>query len=243
VSWQALFKNSLEMHFVKIAPGSFNMGSPAYERQREDDETQHQVTLTRSWYMQTTPVTQTQWQAITGSNPSDFKGPELPVENVSWNDIQTVFLPRLNALGEGTYRLPTEAEWEYAARAGSTQAYYLRDDASQLDARAWYNNNSLFQTHPVSQKQPNAWGLYDCHGNVWEWCQDGYHGPYAAAEATDPIGAAGGLGRVMRGGSWFCNASACRSAARGYMPPETRIRLIGFRLVRVDDSLLLGGQP
>lgn len=242
-SWQPGFKNSLAMHFVKIAPGSFSMGSPEYERQREDDETQHRVTLTRAWYMQTTPVTQAQWQAITGHNPSDFKGPELPVENVSWNDIQTVFLPRLNALGEGTYRLPTEAEWEYAARAGSTQAYYLRDDASQLDARAWYNNNSLFQTHPVGQKQPNGWGLYDCHGNVWEWCQDGYHGPYAATEATDPSGAAGGLGRVMRGGSWFCNASACRSAARGYMPPETRIRLIGFRLVRVDDSLLLGGQP
>ncbi|MBF2055343.1 MAG: formylglycine-generating enzyme family protein [Candidatus Sericytochromatia bacterium] len=242
ISWQPMFKNSLEMHFVKIAPGSFSMGSPDYERQREDDETQHSVTLTRAWYMQTTPVTQAQWQAVTGHNPSDFKGPDLPVENVSWNDIQTIFLPRLNALGEGSYRLPTEAEWEYAARAGSTQAYYLRDDASQLDARAWYNNNSLFQTHPVGQKQPNAWGLYDCHGNVWEWCQDGYHGPYTADEATDPLGAAGGLGRVMRGGSWFCNASACRSAARGYMPPETRIRLIGFRLVRVDDSLLLGGQ-
>ncbi|MEZ0368416.1 MAG: formylglycine-generating enzyme family protein, partial [Candidatus Sericytochromatia bacterium] len=183
-------------------------------------------------------VTQQQWEAVMGSNPSDFKGAALPVENVSWNDVMTRFIPRLNDMGMGSYRLPTEAEWEYAARAGSWQAYYQREDASQLDTYAWYTNNSRFQTHAVGTKVSNAWGLYDMHGNIWEWCNDWYNGPYSKEPQTDPAGPQRGLGRVMRGGSWFCNAAACRLATRGYMPPETRIRLIGFRLVRELDHLL-----
>lgn len=230
--------NSLGMAFMRIEPGSFLMGSPGYERHRENDELQHPVVLTRPYYLQTTPVTQQQWEQVMGSNPSDFKGADLPVENISWNDVMTRFLPRLNGLGEGQYRLPSEAEWEYATRAGSSQAYGLLDDPSELDGRAWYTNNSEFQTHSVGQKKPNPWGLYDMHGNIWEWCQDWYNGAYEKRSQTDPSGPLRGLGRVMRGGSWFCNASACRSAARGYMPPETRIRLIGFRLVREADNLL-----
>jgi len=238
--WSKPLENSLGMQFMRVEPGTFAMGSPDYERHREQDETLHEVSLSQAYYLQRTPVTQRQWLELMGSNPSDFKGPELPVENISWNDIMTLFLPRLNELGQGVYRLPTEAEWEYAARAGSSQAYYLRDDASQLDSYAWYNNNSQYQTQPVGQKKPNAWGFYDLHGNVWEWCQDWYQGPYGPAAQQDPSGPVRGLGRVMRGGSWFCNASACRSAARGYMLPETRIRLIGFRLVRENDTLLSG---
>ncbi|PKL78375.1 MAG: hypothetical protein CVV27_03405 [Candidatus Melainabacteria bacterium HGW-Melainabacteria-1] len=231
-------ENDLGMRFVRIESGSYLMGSPAYELHREADETLHPVSLSQAFALQTTTVTQKQWEVVLGANPSDFKGANQPVENVSWNDVVTRFLPRLNEMGMGSYRLPTEAEWEYAARAGSWHAYYQRDDASLLDSFAWYTNNSRFQTHPVAQKQPNAWGLYDMNGNVWEWCQDWYNGPHSNEPQTDPTGPARGLGRVMRGGSWFCNAPSCRAATRGYMPPETRIRLIGFRLVRELDQLL-----
>lgn len=227
------FQNTLGMCFVRIEPGTFFMGSPDYERNREGDENLHSVTLTQAYWLQTTPVTQAQWQKLMGHNPSDFKGPELPVENVSWFDITQRFLPALNALGEGLYRLPSEAEWEYAARAGSMHSYYERHDPSTLDSYAWYNNNSNFQTHPVGLKQPNAWGLYDMYGNVWEWCKDVY-GPYILEQTRDPQGPPRGQGRVMRGGSWFCNALSCRQAARGYLSPETRVRLTGFRLIRED---------
>ncbi|MBT9546907.1 MAG: formylglycine-generating enzyme family protein [Candidatus Sericytochromatia bacterium] len=226
--------NSLGMSFVRIEPGSFLMGSPDYERNRESDETLHSVTLSQPYWMQSTPVTQAQWQKLMGNNPADFKGPQLPIENISWLDINQRFLPALNALGEGKYRLPSEAEWEYAARAGSMKSFYERHDASTLDAYAWYNNNSNFKTHPVGQKQPNAWGLYDMYGNVWEWCKDLY-GAYLLNQTQDPQGPARGQGRVMRGGSWFCSTNACRQAARGYLTPETRVRLTGFRLVREPD--------
>lgn len=237
--WAKPYVNQWGMAFVRIEPGSFMMGSPEYEYQREMDEALHRVQLTQAYMLQTTPVTQAQWQAVMGTNPSDFKGPELPVENVSWNDVVTKFLPRLNEQGQGVYRLPTEAEWEYAARAGSAQAFLQWGNASHLDEYAWYNNNSNFQTQPVAAKKPNAWGLYDMFGNVWEWCQDWYMA-HPDFEVVDPQGPGRGPGRVMRGGSWFGDALTCRSAARGYMPPETRIRLIGVRLVREDDALLGG---
>lgn len=238
--WIPPIENSLGMSFIRVEPGRFMMGSPPYEGERESNETLHEVTLTQAYYLQTTPVTQAQWHEVMGQNPSDFKGAELPVENVSWNDIVTQFLPRLNQRGEGNYRLPTEAEWEYATRAGSTQAYGQRDDASHLDSHAWYNNNSNFQTQPVKQKKPNPWGFYDMHGNIWEWCADWY-GEYGNEAERDPQGPPSGQGRVMRGGSWFCSAGECRAATRGYMPPETRIRLIGFRLVREDEALIAEG--
>lgn len=224
--------NRLGMGFLKVSAGRFMMGSAPHEYQREADEAQHEVTLTHDFYLQTHPVTQSQWQKVMGNNPSDFKGPNLPVDNVSWNEIVTQFIPRLNAREEGAYRLPTEAEWEYVARAGGNQAYGHYEDVVNLDRYAWYNNNAQFQTHPVGTKEANPWGFYDMQGNVWEWCQDWYNGPYGTLAQLDPLGSQAGPGRVMRGGSWFGGSESCRCAARGYMAPETRIRLIGFRLVK-----------
>lgn len=164
------------MTFNRIPTGTFMMGSPEDEPMRDSDETQHQVTLTNSYYMQTTEVTQGQWKAVMGSNPSWFSdcGDDCPVEEVSWDDVQE-FITELNKLGQGTYRLPTEAEWESAARAGSMTAFANGDITEtgsgydpNLDAMGWYSCNSDSKTHPVAQKQPNAWGLYDMHGNVWE---------------------------------------------------------------------------
>ncbi len=223
--------NRLGMGFLKVEAGTFEMGSSPHEYSREMDEARHAVTLTRDFYLQTHPVTQSQWQKVMGNNPSDFKGPNLPVENVSWNDIVTQFIPRLNARGDGTYRLPTEAEWEYAARAGGLQAYGHFEDVLSLEQYGWYNGNSAFKTHPVGTKQANPWGFYDMYGNVWEWCQDWY-GPYDLNVSEDPEGTQKSSGRVMRGGCWFGGPESCRCAARGYMAPPTRIRLIGFRLVR-----------
>jgi len=218
--------NSLGMRFVWISPGTFMMGSPASESGRESDEAQHQVILTKGFYMQTTEVTQGQWKAVMGSNPSHFKncGDDCPVEDVSWNDCKE-FIRRLNQKeGAGKYRLPTEAEWEYACRAGSAGAY-----AGDLDSMGWYDRNSDERTHPAGQKKANAWGLYDMHGNVWEWCKDRY-GDYPSGSVTDPKGPSSGAYRVFRGGSWYLFSSFCRSAKRRYHSPDLREGLLGFRL-------------
>ena len=165
------------------------------------------------------------------NNPSRFKGEgQQPVELFSWDDCQE-FLTKINVLGQGVFRLPTEAEWEYAYRAGSTTAYYLEDDPVQLDAYAWYGANSNSQTHPVGQKEPNAWGLYDMSGNVWEWCHDWY-GPYPSGSVIDPTGPDSGMARVLRGGSWFSYPSICRSADRFDNTPVARYDNIGFRVVQ-----------
>jgi len=205
------FANSLGMSFVPVQPGTFTMGSPSSEGERNSDETQHTVTLTKGFCMQTTEVTQGQWKAVMGSNPSYFSacGDNCPVETVSWYDVQD-FISRLNEKGEGTYRLPTEAEWEYAARAGSTTAfanggisgvnYLICNNDPNLSAMGWYCDNS--GTHSVAQKQATAWGLYDMHGNVWEWCQDWY-GDYRTGAVTDPSGPGTGSDRVIRGGGWY----------------------------------------
>ncbi|HEY7491964.1 MAG TPA: formylglycine-generating enzyme family protein, partial [Candidatus Tectomicrobia bacterium] len=154
-----------------------------------------------------------------------------PVENVSWENVQ-VFIRELNVKEGGTkYRLPTEAEWEYAARAGSTPAYSFGSDSSRLGEYAWYTGNAERQTHPVGQLKPNVWGLYDMHGNVWEWVQDWY-GAYAAEAVTDPQGSASGSSRVIRGGSWFHVDWRCRSAYRRNGSPGYRIDTLGFRLLR-----------
>jgi formylglycine-generating enzyme required for sulfatase activity len=236
------FTTDLGMTFVLIPAGTFTMGSPTDEPGRWSDETQHTVTLTQSFYMQTTEVTQAQWEAVMGSNPSKFKDcPTCPVEYVSWNDIQT-FITEMNKRGEGTYGLPTEAQWEYAARAGSTTAFYNGGITSysdmndcnydpNLDKIGWYCYNSSYETHPVAQKTPNAWGLYDMSGNVWEWCQDWYGG-YPSGAVTDPIGPSSGSGRVARGGIWVNSARECRSAYRAAGRPGDRIISIGFRLLR-----------
>jgi len=222
--------NSLGMKFVFIKPGTFMMGSPSNEKERSNEEKQHQVTLTKGFYMQTTEVTQSQWQAVMGSNPSRFKGDDLPVEQVSWNDIQE-FIGKLNRTDSGNrYRLPTEAEWEYAARAGSTTRFSFGDDESRLGEYAWYIGNSVSQTHRVAQKKQNSWGLYDMHGNVWEWVQD-WKGDYPSGSVTDPKGLSNGSNRVLRGGSWYNRAGYCRSAHRFRFRPVYRFLNGGFRLV------------
>lgn len=231
------FKNSLGQEFKLLPAGTFTMGSPSDELGRRSNETQHEVTLTKVFYMMTTEVTQAQWEAVMGSNPSYFSGcPTCPVEQVSWNDVQ-LYITQMNVRGEGIYSLPTEAQWEYAARAGSTTAFYNghitkpEGDDPKLDAIGWYSYNSDSKTHTVGQKSPNAWGLYDMSGNVYEWCQDWY-GSYSSSAVTDPTGPSSGLARVLRGGGWGNYARRCRSAFRYYGYPDSRYGYIGFRLLR-----------
>ena len=225
--------NSIGMEFVYIAAGTFMMGSPDSDNMATDKEKpQHKVTLTKGYYLQTTPVTQRQWKAVMGDNPSHFKkGDTYPVENVSWDDCQE-FIRKLNQKeGVQLYRLPNEAEWEYACRAGSTTKYCFGDDEGGLAAYAWYEKNSGRETHPVGQKKPNAWGLYDMHGNVWEWCQDWY-GDYPTGSVTDPTGHSSGSFRVLRGGCWNNNAWLCRSALRNAISPDYRNFDLGLRVLR-----------
>jgi formylglycine-generating enzyme required for sulfatase activity len=224
------WRNQFGMTFVYISPGTFMMGSPKNESGRFDDETLHEVTLTQGFYLQSTPVTQGQWKVVMGNNPSRFKdcGDDCPIENVSWNDAQE-FIKRLNGKEGKTYRLPTEAEWEYACRAGSTSRYCFGDDEGKLSEYAWYTDNSGGRTHPVGTKKPNDWGLYDMHGNVWEWCEDWY-GDYPSGKVTDPAGPSTGSERVLRGGGWGSDARTCRSATRSGGAPVNRFGIIGFRL-------------
>jgi len=229
------------MKFVYIPPGSFMMGSPENEPGRRNDETLHRVTLTQGFYMQTTEVTQKQWKDVMGDNPSFFKGcDDCPVEAVSWKDVHK-FIEKLNLhsarlpVGERsrTYRLPTEAEWEYAARAGSETAYCFGDDAAELGEYAWYIGNWGGKTHPVAQKKSNAWGLYDMHGNVREWCQDWY-GKYPSGDVADPISpdiGHSGSGIVKRGGGWSSVAQFCRSAYRYRFLPDYQDGNLGLRLL------------
>jgi formylglycine-generating enzyme required for sulfatase activity len=222
-------RNSINMELVLIQAGTFQMGSNAGD---DEEKPVHTIRLSRPFYLGKYEVTQAQWEAVMGNNPSKFKGDlNRPVENVSWDDVQE-FIRRLNAKEDGArYRLPTEAEWEYAARAGSTTAYSFGGSASQLGQSAWYGDNAGTTTHPVGQLQPNAWGLYDMHGNVWEWVQD-WRGSYASDTVTDPTGPHSGSSRVYRGGSWFSSARLCRSASRSHDAPGSRASYLGFRLLR-----------
>ena len=218
----------VKMEMVYVAPGSFTMGSPRSEDGHYDDETQHRVTLTKGYWLGKYEVTQRQWESVMGENPSRFTGPDRPVENVSWDDCQR-FIAKVDAearrqFGGGT-RLPTEAEWEYACRAGTIGPY---GGNGNLDDMGWYDGNSGSETHPVGQKQANAWGFYDMHGNVCEWCSD-WHGSYGGS-ATDPTGAASGGSRVLRGGGWNSDARDCRSAYRDGDYPGYRGYSYGFRL-------------
>lgn len=221
------------LEMVLIPAGTFMMGSPDNEVGRENDEgPQHQVTLTKSFYMGKYEVTQAQWLVMMESNPSDFKGNNRPVENVSWDDCQS-FIQKLNQLEQGTFRLPTEAEWEYSCRAGTTTRYYWGDDQnySQIGQHAWYPNNSSSQTQEVGLKLPNAWGLFDMSGNVWEWCQDGY-GKYTSNPQVDPIGVIASSGSLLRGGACWYSIWYCRSASRYHRFPLSGNELLGLRLVR-----------
>ena len=224
------FTNSIGMELVWCPPGTFWMGSPEDEAGRRDWETLHQVTLTRGFWIGRFPVTQGQWEEVMGGNPSRFKesGPDAPVEEVSWDDAQEFCL----ALGQRDgreYRLPTEAEWEYACRAGSTGAWCFGDDEEMLGDYAWYYGNSDDRTHPVGRKKPNAWGIHDMHGNVFEWCQDWY-GDYPEGPTTDPVGPKGGSDRGYRGGGWNYGAGGCRSALRSGDDPVRRRSFMGFRV-------------
>ena len=257
---------SLEM--VKIKAGRFQMGSPESEKGREDDESLHWVTLTRDYWIGKYEVTQAQYQAVMGTNPSYFKGDDRPVDQVGWNDAMA-FCRKLNELTAGKrpagyeYGLPTEAQWEYACRAGTATSLNSgmdmkilgRNNAPLLDAVGWYGgncgrdfhceqshdisgwkekqyNDTKGGSHPVGQKRPNAWGLYDMHGNVWEWCRDWYETGYA----EDPEflrGQKTGSNRVNRGGGWYDDAGDCRAAIRGYGDQSYSSNCLGFRLALI----------
>ena len=215
---------------VFLSPGTFMMGSPRNEPDRQSDEVQHTVTLSRPFALAQTPCTQGQWEAVMGGNPSHFRSSERPVEKVSWEEAVD-YCRKLTAkqrtdgiLPDGwEWRLPTEAEWEYAARAGTTGARY-----GELDSIAWHGVNSGSETHAVSQKTANAWGLYDMMGNVWEWCAD-WSGNYSTGSVTDPTGPSSGSNRVFRGGSWNDDGGSPRSALRIGCCPGGRFNDLGFR--------------
>lgn len=208
------------------------MGSLPDETGRStlDDETQYEVILTRPFYIQETEVTQKQWKALMGTNPSYFHGDDLPVERISWVEVQS-YIEKLNQKNEGFYRLPTEAEWEYVARAETSTPYFFGEDSSLLGDYAWYKENANKSTHPVGQKKPNPWGLYDIYGNVFEMVQDWYD-DYPIGIATNPRGPFRGESKANRGGSWVYSARYCRSAQRYSAPKNFAHVGLGFRLVR-----------
>jgi formylglycine-generating enzyme required for sulfatase activity len=228
-------RNSIGMDLMLIPPGEFLMGSPAFEDGRQANETQHKVTLTKPFFMGITEVTQLQFFRVLRKNPSKFKAVEHPVEQVTWEDA-VEFCARLSDLPAEkrvgrVYRLPTEAEWAYACRAGTKTAYSFGDSKSELGDYAWYDKNSENTTHPVGQKKLNPWGLYDMHGNVWEWCQDWY-GDYPGGKLTDPTEPSSGSYRVCRGGSWRNYSEGCRSALRFRRTPGSWAYFLGFRVLR-----------
>ena len=219
----------VKMTFCWCPPGEFLMGSPQTEEDRFDDEDQVHVTLTKGFWMAKTQVTQRQWVALMGDNPSYFAGKNLPVEMVSWDDAQE-FLEKLNAkisnTDGGRMALPTEAQWEYACRAGELGPY----SGGTIDEVAWHGNNSEDKTHPVGMKKPNVWGLHDMHGNVWEWCWDWFDSELQGG--VDPSGPDSGTYRVRRGGSWYYYAGYCRAALRYSITPSYTSYGHGFRVAR-----------
>jgi formylglycine-generating enzyme required for sulfatase activity len=222
--------NGVKLEMILIPAGEFLMGD---DNGGGDEKPVHRVKITKPFYLGKHPVTQEQWEAVMGNNPSHFNRSKNPVERVSWDDCQA-FFEKINAkVGGGKFSLPAEAQWEYACRAGSVTRYCFGDDMSSLDEYAWYDKNSENKTHAVGKKKPNAWGLYDIHGNVWEWCADWYDGGYYAnSPVDDPAGPSGGSNRVFRGGGWYDPALNCRSANRYGYSPERRTDNLGFRVGR-----------
>ena len=246
------------MDFISIPAGSFTMGSPEKEKDRYGNENQVPVTITQAFELGKTVVTQQQWIEVMETtpwkaedededeaededededeDPPTPEGDNYPAVSISWDDA-TEFCAKLTALehksgklpANQTYRLPTEAEWEYACRAGTTTAYSFGDAESKLGDYAWYDDNSGDEPHEVATKKPNPWGLFDMHGNAWEWCEDWHEGSLSGG--NDPKGPSAGSYRVIRGGNWYYNASGCRSANRDCDGPSYRGR--GFRIVRV----------
>jgi len=239
--------NDLGMEFVLIPPGSFMMGSPESEVGHQKRERLHKVILTRPFYLQTTEVTLSQWHKVMGTRWLAAKrpgGPDSPVVQVSWFQVQQ-YLYKLNHMGKDTYRLPTEAQWEYAARAGSQTAYpwgggincnramYANNSLKNHECLRYYKKRGLPEDQPAPVKSfpPNAWGLYDMNGNVWEWVSD-WLAPYPKGPVTDPLGPVDGEWRVRRGGSWFGGPLVLRSANRNFANPANKYNTLGFRLVR-----------
>ena len=222
-------KDGISIDMVKVEAGTFMMGATSEMKDPYSDEKPvHQVTLTNDYYMGKYEVTQALWQAVMGSNPSNFKGDNLPVETVNWNDCQE-FISKLNSLTGRKFRLPTEAEWEYAARGGKKSRGYQYSGSRKISDVAWYEGNSRSKTHPVGRKQANELGIYDMTGNVWEWCSDWYSS-YSSSSQTNPTGADSGSSRVFRGGSWYGNARYCRLSFRDCTPPDCRGYNLGLRL-------------
>ena len=221
--------NGVSFEMVRVEGGTFRMGATSEQEDEADSDEKpvHGVTLS-SYYIGKTEVTQALWQAVMGSNPSRFEGSDLPVECVSWNDCQE-FIQKLNRLTGRNFRLPTEAEWEFACRGGNNSRGYKYSGSNNLGSVAWYEDNSGGQTHPVGTKAPNELGIFDMSGNVWEWCNDWY-GNYTSNSQTNPTGSQSGSCRVNRGGSWFSIAGDCRSSDRGGDSPACRNNNLGLRL-------------
>jgi len=233
--------SGVEMEFIWVPPGTFRMGTVEKKRMdRTDESPKHTVVISRGFWLGKYEVTQSQWQAVMGGNPSSFKSPDRPVDSVSWNDAQA-FLGKLNAGAGGvTYRLPTEAEWEFTCRAGTSRSFYAGEinvvgceNEDNLSPYGWYCYNSSNETHPVGRKKPNGWGFHDMHGNVGEWCADRYDKNYYEYSPTrDPKGPDSGKTRVLRGGGWDFRAWDCRSAYRGNYRPGANNNSFGLRIVR-----------
>ena len=223
-------KNGINIEMVKVEAGSFNMGAtPEMQDPDTDEKPVHRVTLTNNYYIGKYEVTQALWKIVMGSNPSNSKGDNLPVEQVSWNDCQD-FISKLNAMTGKRFRLPSEAEWEYAARGGNKSRGYQYSGSNTIGDVAWYDGNNSSMTHAVGTKQPNELGLYDMTGNVWEWCQDWYDS-YSSSPQTNPIGAVSGSYRVFRGGGINSSARFCHSSIRFDNSPAFRSFILGLRLV------------
>ena len=227
----------LNLDMMAIPAGTFVMGSPNDEEGRDDGEgPRTTVTITKPFWLGKTEVTQSQWKAVMGNNPSRFKGDDLPVEQVSWNDA-VAFCEKLNEVARDTlpdgyhYTLPTEAQWEYACRAGTTTRFYYGDDDNQLGNYAWYHDNKSLKTQPVGEKLPNGWGLYDIHGNVWEWCLDWYDKDYyRVSPEINPEGPQGPLKmKVLRGGSWVNSIEGVKVVNRARNLPHIKNEIYGFR--------------
>ena len=239
-----MIENSIGMTFVRIPGGTFLMGSPPDEHGRFQGETQHEVTVSRDFYLGVRAVTQAEYAKVIGANPSFFQvSPDHPVDSVSHSDAQRFCRMLSRRRDEQTagrrYRLPTEAEWEYACRAGAKTAFSFGNDGADLARYAWYEENSGLKTHAVGSKQPNAFGLYEMHGNVWEWCSDWYSGTYyASSPSTDPQGPESGTVRVLRGGSWDSELGFLRCASRLGCAPDDTIDVVGFRVVLEESSVI-----
>ena len=229
---ETFYVNGLSFEMVYVEGGSFDMGatteqgSDAYDWEKPV----HSVTLS-DYYIGRCEVTQELWEAVMGSNPSSFTGAQNPVERVSWNDCQN-FIKKLNSLTGRTFRLPTEAEWEYAARGGNQSSHYKYSGSDNIDDVAWYYDNIGSSIHPVGTKSPNELGIYDMSGNVYEWCSDRYDS-YSAGAQTNPQGPSSGSYRVLRGGSWINYAGNCRVSIRSYDDPGNSNINFGLRLVLV----------